>query len=224
MTTPHPGWIVVDTDRDLPLAHYRDDADAARHCDRAEQRRGITCATQRRYRFVSAIGEDAARYMQLIRLQGLPSQVEDLQSRPVWQRLGQPAGRRIGADGQRFDFSVRWDMDTSAPGMAGYTHAVRRFATEAEAREAVATGMGRAYRATAFDGANREIASRRNPLHRRNRPCPARATSATDERARQLIALRLASPKQAEPGQTIERQDNTDALPLFGTAGQGQLL
>lgn len=217
---PHPGWIVVDTARDFALAHYRDHADADAHCDRAEARTGISCATERRYRTVTAIGEDAARYLQQIRMHGLPSQVEADKPSPPWQTLGQPGGRRVGANGERFDFAVRWDMETTAPGMSGYRSAWRRFTTAEEAIAAVAAGMARAYRATAFDATSREIATRHNPVHRRNR----RATSATDTRARQHITLRLTSPKQADAGQLIARQDNTDALPLFGIAGQGQLL
>ena len=50
------------------------------------------------------------------------------------------------------------------------------------------------------------------------------ANRVTNDRARQLIALRLASPKRADAGRAVDRQDDTDALPLFGIAGQGQLL
>ncbi len=52
----------------------------------------------------------------------------------------------------------------------------------------------------------------------------ATANRVTNDRARQMIALRLASPKRADAGRAIDPQDNTDALPLFGDAGQGRLL
>lgn len=85
-----------------------------------------------------------------------------------WQTLGVPAGLVRNRDGTRNEYSVRWDMDTSAPGMCGWRSVTRRFATADEAKAAVAVGMGHAFCATAFDETS-QIAVRRNPMHRRNR-------------------------------------------------------
>lgn len=49
------------------------------------------------------------------------------------------------------------------------------------------------------------------------------AVRVTDAHAAQLIALRLASPKRAEASAPVERQHNTDALPLFAVAAQPTL-
>lgn len=46
------------------------------------------------------------------------------------------------------------------------------------------------------------------------------ATRNADDRARQLIALRLASPKRANAGRGIQRQHGTDMLSLFDHAAQ----
>lgn len=86
-----------------------------------------------------------------------------------WETLGVPAGLHRNHDGSWNRFSVRWDLDTNAPGMNGYTSAFRRFATAEEAIAAVGRGMGRAFCATAFDEMNKPLASRRNPKHHRNR-------------------------------------------------------
>lgn len=46
----------------------------------------------------------------------------------------------------------------------------------------------------------------------------------TTERDRQLIALRAASPKRANPGRVIVTQDDASDCPLFAAASQERLL
>lgn len=46
----------------------------------------------------------------------------------------------------------------------------------------------------------------------------------TNDRDRQLIALRAASPKRANPGSVIVTQDDASDCPLFAAANQERLL
>lgn len=53
---------------------------------------------------------------------------------------------------------------------------------------------------------------------------PAAAGQGLSERDRQVIALRLASPKRANAGATIEQQQDAAHLPLFVHANEPSLI
>ncbi len=53
-----------------------------------------------------------------------------------------------------------------------------------------------------------------HPIHR----------NLANDQALELIRLRLASPKRADASAPVERQHNTDLLPLFAVAAQPTLI
>jgi hypothetical protein len=52
----------------------------------------------------------------------------------------------------------------------------------------------------------------------------AKLQSGMNERDRQQVALRLSSPKRANPGRYVAQQDNADELALFSAANEPGLI